>query len=336
MKYRNLANSDLEISVVGFGGWGIGGGALWDGYTDTPEAIRTIHAAVDRGITLFDTSPAYADGRSEELFGKALADRRSEVIIADKISPPDVHSSRVRPSVEASLRRLRTDYIDLLQQHWPAEDDEENSRIVEEMLALKREGKVREVGVSNFGGEELELAGHHDRIVSDQLPYNILFRAIEYRIVRALETRSMDIICYSPLLQGLLTGKFADADEVPVVRARTRHFSGERPKARHGEAGAEELTFSTLADLRRIAEEGGLELKELALAWLLRRPRVATILVGARSPAQAEENAKIADLELPDELYDAASEKTEALKEALGPNPDPWQHDSRISFESSE
>jgi aryl-alcohol dehydrogenase-like predicted oxidoreductase len=144
----------------------------------------------------------------------------------------------------------------------------------------------------------------------------------------------MDIICYSPLLQGLLTGKFSGADEVPVERARTRHFSGDRPQARHGEAGAEELTFSTLADLRRLAEESGLELKDLALGWLLRRDRVASILVGARSPGQAEDNAKVSELELPDELYRAASEKTEALKEAMGPNPDPWQHESRISIES--
>jgi aryl-alcohol dehydrogenase-like predicted oxidoreductase len=331
MEYRRLGSADFTISTVAFGGWGIGGGAMWEGETERSAAIKTLHAALEAGVTLFDTAPAYGDGRSEELFGEAFADRRERVIIASKLSPPDIAPERVRPAVEASLRRLKSDYIDLMQQHWPAEDGRD-TEVLRELFRLREEGKLREVGVSNFGPAELTSADAAGPAVSNQLPYNLLFRAIEYEILPALRSRGMHVLAYSTLLHGILAGKFRSPEEVPAGRARTRHFAAGRSQARHGEPGHEEATFAALRRIEELAGEAGLAMKELALAWLLHRPQVAAVLVGARTPRQAEENARAADIRLEPGLLEQLEAATEPLKQALGPNPDMWQRESRVRY----
>jgi aryl-alcohol dehydrogenase-like predicted oxidoreductase len=335
MQYRLLGNSNIEISPVAFGSWGIGGGLMWDGKTERSAAVRTLRGALDAGITLFDTAPAYGDGRSEELIGEAFADRRSRVVIATKLSPPDISPERVRPAVEASLRRLRTDYIDLLQQHWPAEDGRDDA-VLAELFRLREEGKVHEVGVSNFGPAELRTADRFGGVVSDQLPYNLLFRAIEFAILPAAAERNMGILAYSTLLHGLLAGKYSTPEEVPAGRARTRHFSTGRPHARHGESGHEEATFAALRRIRELAGEAGIPMKDLALAWLLQRPQVSAVLVGARSPEQAADNARAAEIALSADLVRQLEAATDPLKEAMGPNPDMWQSDSRVRYRKGD
>jgi aryl-alcohol dehydrogenase-like predicted oxidoreductase len=160
--------------------------------------------------------------------------------------------------------------------------------------------------------------------VTDQLPYSLLWRAIEYEIQPRCVDESIGILCYSPLMQGLVTGKYGSPDEVPEGRARTRHFSKDRPRARHGEPGCEAETFAAIERIRRISASVGQPMAAVAVAWLLTRPGVSAVLAGARTPGQIRETAQAADLVLAPETIDALTEATEEVKRLLGPSPDIW------------
>ena len=329
MHTRKLGRSELEVPVIAMGCWAIAGDAFW-GDQDEKEAIEAIHAAFDVGVNFYDSAEGYGAGESERLLGRALAGRRDQCIIATKAGGGQHHSPEgLREACEQSLRNLQTDYIDLYQLHWP----NHNIPFAETWAAMEdliREGKVRVAGVSNFGPldmEELLEAGHPD---VNQLAYNLLFRAIEFEIAPMCEENEIGVLCYSPMAQGMLTGKFASADDVPDGRARTRHFSSERENVRHGEAGAEAETFAAIAEIKSVADELGAPMHHVALAWLLRQPAVACVLAGMRSREQALDNAKAAELDLPDEVVERLSAVTDDLKAKLGANADMWQGDSRI------
>jgi aryl-alcohol dehydrogenase-like predicted oxidoreductase len=162
------------------------------------------------------------------------------------------------------------------------------------------------------------------------LAYNLLFRAIEYGIQSACAEKGLSILCYSPLAQGLLTGKFASADEVPAGRARTRHFSKNRAGTRHGQEGCEAETFPAVERIRSLCRRINEPMDRVSLAWLLHQPGVASVLAGARNPAQIQKNAAAGDLELSADVLRELTEITDELKRALGPNPDMWQGESRI------
>ncbi len=327
MQRTELGNSGIHVSVVALGTWPMVGDANW-GPQDEQDSITTIRRALDLGINFFDTAEAYGNGFAETLLGKALGDRRSEAVIASKVSPDHLRYDDVKRACEGSLKRLNTEWIDLYQVHWPNHTVpfEETFRA---LLDLQREGKIRVIGVSNFGVRDLQDALALAPVQSNQLPYSLLWRAIEYDIQPLCVKKRVSILCYSPLLMGLLTGKFRSADDVPPGRARTRHFSTTRPLARHGEPGQEKLTFETVAKIRAVAERLAVPMADLALAWLLQQPGVASVLVGARNPRQLQENARAADLSLSDDIVQELSAITDALKEAFGPNPDMWQAKSR-------
>ncbi len=327
MRTTELGTSGIYVSVIALGTWPMVGDANW-GPQDERQSIATIREALDLEINFFDTAEAYGNGYAETLLGKALGERRSEAVIASKVSPDHLHYDDVKKACEASLRRLNTEWIDLYQVHWPnhAVPFEETFQA---LLDLQREGKIRAIGVSNFGVQDLTAALELAPVQSNQLPYSLLWRAIEYEIQPLCVEKRVSILCYSPLLMGLLAGKFRSADEVPPGRARTRHFSSSRPLARHGEAGQEELTFETVAKIRTVAERLGVPMADLSLAWLLKQPGVASVLVGARNPEQLRENARAAELSLSEEVVQELSRITEPLKEAFGPNPDMWQGESR-------
>ncbi len=328
MRYATLGKTDIKVSVVAMGCWAIVGDATW-GPQDESQAIEAIHAALDAGITLFDTAEGYGDGYSETLLGKAIGGHRDKVVIASKVSASNARPADLKKACEQSLRRLCTDYIDLYQIHWPNREVPfvETWKALEE---LKQEGKVRAVGVCNFGPKDLAKMPNTPNCVSNQLPYNLLFRALEYDILPRCVEKNISVLCYSPLAQGLLTGKFTNADEVPKGRARTRHFAKTRPGTRHGEAGCETETFDAVDALRNICDRIGRPMSECALAWLIHQPGVSSVLAGARSPAQAIENAKAGDLLLSPDDVAAMSRATEPVKNALGPNPDMWQAESRM------
>ncbi len=329
MKYRVLGQMETKVSVVCMGCWSISTkDRFWEQQT-RPDSLAAIRASFESGINFFDTAPAYGDGESEELLSEALGSHRDEVVIATKIGPADLDSERVIQCCEESLRRLKTDHIDLYQIHWPngSLPLEPTMRALE---SLKKQGKIRAIGVSNFGRSYLDEARQHADIVTNQVPYNLLWRAIEYEILPNCTAHGTGILCYSPLSQGLLTGKFRSADAVPERRARTRLFRDSRPLSRHGEPGYEEELFAAVTDLVTIAESAGAPLGSLSLAWLLRQPGVAAVVCGARSAAQATENARAAEFELDDRVMLELTQATEKIKQLVGPNADMWETPSRM------
>jgi len=329
MQYRTLGRTDIEVSAVCLGCWALVGqaGDTW-GEQDRDESRRTVRAALDAGITFFDTAEVYGRGESEDLLGAALGPRRSEAVIASKVSRAHLKPGDVTAACDASLRRLQTDCIDLYQVHWP-DPDVPLADTFGALDALKEAGKVRAVGVSNFGASYLPDALNAGRIEGNQVCYSLLFRAIEHDVQPICAEHGISILPYSPLAQGLLTGKFRTADDVPEGRARTRLFSTDRPQARHGEPGCEAAVFAALDRIREICDGLGRPMNEVALAWLLAQESVTTVIAGARHPAQIEANARAADLDLPADVLTALDEATQPVKDHVGRNIDLWQTDSR-------
>jgi len=328
LKYQELGKTDIRVSRICMGCWAIAGDEVWGPQNDS-DSIRALNTAIDVGINFFDTAEVYGNGYSEEILGKAFSHQRQEIVIGSKVNPEHLSRKKIIKACEASLRRLKTDYIDLYHVHYPNPEIpiSETLRGLEE---LQNEGKIRAIGVSNFGCKDLQEFLAHGWIEVNQLPYNLLWRAIEHEILPFCLPNDIEITCYSPLSQGLLTGKFGSPDEVPEGRARTRHFSGARPMARHGEEGVESETFITIEAIRDIAEEINTPMAEMALAWLLARKGIMSVIVGARNPEQIRENARAADVELSSDIISRLTSSTEELKKKLGPNPDMYQSESRI------
>jgi aryl-alcohol dehydrogenase-like predicted oxidoreductase len=195
---------------------------------------------------------------------------------------------------------------------------------------LRQAGKIRAIGVSNFGVRDLGDMLAAGKFVSNQIPYSLLWRVIERAIQPLCVANDIGIICYSPLAQGLLTGRYASADEVPDGLTRTRLFAGTRPMARHGEPGCEAEAFAALAEVRRVADGLGWSMAEVSLAWVRQQAGVASILIGARSPDELAWNLPALNRVLPADALAELDAATAVVKAALGDNPDPWMVPSRV------
>ncbi|MBN1673571.1 MAG: aldo/keto reductase [Kiritimatiellae bacterium] len=323
MQYRKLGKTDMDVSAVCLGCWALIGGFNW-GPQDERDSVAAIKAALELGITFLDTAPMYGNGASEELLGKVLGADRDRVTIATKVGSADLAPDALMRSCEDSLRRLKTDRIDLLQVHWPsrAVPFEDTLRALQ---ALRAAGKVRAVGVSNFGTRDLSAMLAVGRVETNQLAYSLLWRAIEFEVQPLCVEHAVGILCYSSLAQGLLTGKFNSAEDVPADRARTRLFSKERPSARHDEPGCEAATFAAIDRIRAVCAQLGQPMSAVALAWLLARPAVTSVIAGARNAEQVRQNAEAAQLELPAELVAELDAATDPVKTHIGANADMWQ-----------
>ena len=328
MQYRKLGKTDISISAIAMGCWALAGDATW-GPQDPAESVATVHAALDAGVNLFDTAEGYSGGASEAVLGQALVGRRHEAVIATKVGRANLSREEVRRACEASLQRLRTDYVDLYQIHWPSR----SVPLAETMEALERlreQGKVRAIGVCNFGVQDLSDLLAVGWAETNQLPYSVLWRAIEFEVRQRCTDEGIGILCYSTLAQGLLTGKFRSAEDVPEGRARTRLFSGDRPEACHGEAGYETEVFAAIDQIRRICDEMHEPMGTVALAWVLHQPGVTAAIAGARQPDQIRQTAQAVDLALAPEVLSRLAEATEEIKRLAGPNPDMWQSKGRF------
>ena len=328
MKYRRLGKTDIQVSTVCLGCWTLIGDATW-GEQKKSDSVDAINAAFDAGINFFDTAESYGGGKSEELVGEVLAERRDKVIIATKVGRRELTASVVAEACDASLKRLNTDYIDLYQVHWPRSGTPV-AETVEAMQKLKQAGKIRAFGVSNFGASYLSELMEVGGTQSNQLCYSALWRPIEHDVQPICVENDISILCYSPLAQGLLTGKFVSADDVPEGRARTRLFSKDRPQSRHEEPGCETEAFEAVARIRGICEETGEPMARVALAWLLHRPAVTSVISGARNADQARENASAGDLELSNDVVERIAEATQPVLDYVGTNADMWQSLSRM------
>ena len=330
MQKRTLGKTDIKLDVITFSAWAIAGkGDLNWGDQDEQQAIDAIRAAIDVGMTTFDTAPGYGNGSSESILGKAIGPDRDKVTLLTKLLGDQLKPQNVANACDESLQRLNTDRIDLYQIHWPNRDVPFADTFAE-LEKLKDAGKIRAIGVSNFGPKDMASAADTHRFESNQLCYSLLFRAVEFDIQPKCLDEQTSILCYSPLAQGLLTGKFTSIDQVPEGRKRSRHFSTEQKLARHGEQGCEQLLFATVGALRGVCQRIGQPMSHVALAWLLAQPGVTSVLAGARSPEQVQSNVKAAALSLSPDVIEELNQVTDELKQTLGSNADPWMGDSRM------
>jgi aryl-alcohol dehydrogenase-like predicted oxidoreductase len=332
MERRECGRSGLKLPVLGLGCWAFGGGEYWGPHVQS-DVDAVVRRAFELGITYFDTAEVYNDGRSETSLGQALrALPRELVVIGTKVSPAHVQPDVLPGRCEASLRRLATDYIDLYMVHWPITPRSirhfdtriEVCPAMDEAFAalsrLREQGKVRHVGVSNFAPTRLEEAlGHCAPLAANELPYNLLSRAIEYEALPACRRLRVGVIGYMALLQGVLTDLYPTLDEVPVWQRRTRHFDARKTgAARHGSFGEEGATRHALSALRAVSREIGLTLPELALKWAVANRDLTCNLVGSRSVAKLEANVRAAEQPLPAEVVGRLNAITDPLKERLG------------------
>lgn len=328
MEYRRLGQTDMHVSVMALGCWPFAGGAVW-GDQDDAVSVATVHAALAAGINFFDTAEGYENGHSERVLGQGLQGRRHEAIIATKVSPSHLAKADVIKACEQSLVNLQTDYLDLYQIHWP-NWQVPLSETVEALHQLKQQGKVRAIGVSNFGVQDLGEMVTLSECTTDQLPYSLLWRVIEQEIQPLCLQKQVGLICYSPLMQGLLTGRYATVEDVPAGLARIRLYAGSRPMAQHGEPGCEAEVFMALQKIRHIADELGQPMATVALAWVKQQPGVTSFLVGARKPEELQWNLPVLELTLSADVVAALNHATAPVKAQLGNNPDMWMSTSRM------
>ena len=312
MEYRKIGDSELELSAITFGAWAAGGW-MWGG-TEPTEAVNAIRAAYDAGITSIDTAPVYGQGFSEVIVGEAIQGiPRDRVQILTKFGlrwdkpigdfyfktknnegqEISLYKYAGKESIieecEQSLRRLRTDYIDLYQIHWPAPSTPVEESM-EAVASLIQQGKVRFAGVCNYNDEQMNAANKAVHLVSNQVPYSMLNRKIEEVVVPYCLANKKSILAYSPLERGLLTGKikpghqFSEGDH----RASLKAYSPENIQR----------VNAFLDKLRPIAEDRGATLGQLVLRWTIEKPGITVALVGARNADQAIQNAKAMDVPL--------------------------------------
>ncbi|MBW4594036.1 MAG: aldo/keto reductase [Brasilonema angustatum HA4187-MV1] len=297
MEKRTLGTSDVKITPILMGTWQAGK-KMWVGVEDA-DSIKAIRAGFEAGMTTVDTAEVYGDGHSERIVAQALSDVRDQVEYATKVFANHLKYNQVIECCEHSLKNLRTDYIDLYQIHWPAGSFNSELVPIEETMNalnhLKKQGKIRAIGVSNFSKTQLEEASQYGRVDSLQPPYSLFWRYVEKDAMPYCIEHKIAIIAYSPLAQGLLTGKFEAGHKFDPQdnRAKNKLFQGENF----------ERAQQALEKLRPIAERHNCTLAQLALAWLIAQPQSYAI-AGVRYPEQATANAQAASVQLSTEdLY---------------------------------
>jgi len=308
MMTRKLGNSDLEITPIGFGAWAVGG--AWEfgwGAQDDADSVAAIHRALELGINWIDTAAIYGLGHSEQVVARALNEWNGSRpfvftkcgMIWDAAGKVDysLRAASIRREVEASLRRLRTEVIDLYQVHWPADDLKETEEGWATLAALQREGKVRWIGASNFSVEELASAQLIAPVTSLQPPYSLIKRDAEKAQLPWCEREDVGVIVYSPMASGLLTGA--------MTRERAASFPEGDWRKKNPEFQEPNLSrnLALVERLRAVGARHGRSPAETAIAWTLRNPAVTGAIVGGRSARQVEGIIGGADFQLtPEEV----------------------------------
>jgi aryl-alcohol dehydrogenase-like predicted oxidoreductase len=320
MRYARLGKTELNVSVLALGTWAFGGD--WGSF-DKADAESAINSALDQGITLFDTAQGYGFGAAEQLLGDSLWKRvrRDEVVVATKgglrmdgsTLVRDASAGWLRAGVEASLRNLSTDYIDVYQVHWPdpATPDEETAAALNQLVAA---GKIRHIGVSNYDAKELDALSQYTRVETLQPPYHMFRRDIEAEILPYTAANDIGVLAYGPLAHGLLSGRMSSATTFPRDdwRSHSPDFVGETFRR----------NTNVVARLGGFAAELDMPLPQLAVAWTLSNPAVDVAVVGARRAWQLEALAPAADVELSAADLDAIGTILSEAAPVTGPAPE--------------
>jgi len=327
MELRKLGQSDLQVSVIAFGAWAIGGW-MWGG-SDARDAVKALEAAIDTGMTTIDTASVYGFGLSEELTGKAVKGKRDRVQILTKFgmswdekegdfffdtknnSGEDISiyryasKKKVFKDCDDSLKRLMTDYIDLFQIHWP-DPTTPVSETMEALDILIQKGKIRAGGVCNYSVELLKDAEKTLAPVSDQVPYSMVRRDIENDLVPYCLGKNIGILAYSPLQRGLLSGK--------IKPGHNFNHGDTRPDTPYYKEPNLSKILHFLENIRPIADGHNVTLSQLVLNWTILQPGITCALAGARNPAQVLENAGAAGFTLSAEEMELINNKISDLQ----------------------
>jgi aryl-alcohol dehydrogenase-like predicted oxidoreductase len=294
MRYETLGDSDLKVSVIGFGGWAMGR-LFWGEDVVDEDSVAAVRRALDLGVNFFDTAAVYGGGHSERMLARGLAGRRDESIIATKCGRVraadgtlynDSSADSIRRECEQSLQNLQTDVIDLYQVHWPDEQTPFEETMAR-LLGLRDQGKIRYIGVSNFTVPMLEQVMALAPVVSLQPPYSLLRRDIEEEILPFCRERNLGVLCYSPMQRGLLTGRHRPGVTFPGSDSRSRDPLFQREKL--------ERIVKSVDEMAAMAAAHGKTAAQMAIAWVLSQPGVTVALCGAKRPAQIEESAGAGD-----------------------------------------
>lgn len=299
MEFRKMGNSDMKVSVISQGSWAIGG--KWAhgwGEVDDKESIRTIQKSIDAGINFIDSANVYGLGHAEEIIGEAIKGRRDKVFLATKFAAIvdeegnitwDASPEHMAQECEKSLKRFNTDYLDLLQIHWPLAETP-LSETMDGFKRLIKAGKLRYAGVCNFSKAQMEEALKYGELISHQLRYNLLERDVEADIIPFCIQKGIGVQVYGPLAHGLLAGEFKRGDKLKEEDWRSRYTLYEPDKF--------EKIMGILDKLLPIAKGYGRTLADLAVNWILSRKGVTTALIGMMHPWQVDENLKAVDFKL--------------------------------------
>jgi aryl-alcohol dehydrogenase-like predicted oxidoreductase len=317
MNYRNLGKSGLKVSQLCLGTNNFGG------QISEEASLKIVNKALDCGINAMDTANIYTGGKSEEIIGKAVKGRRDEAIIATKVGfgkldgPNQSGLSRkhILNQVERSLKSLQTDFIDIYYMHRfdPETPLEETLRTFDYLV---RQGKVRYIACSNFAAWQIAKANgiceNHDweKLIAVQPPYNLLQRDIEEDIIPYCQQEGLGILTYTPLMGGFLTGKYSKASP-PPAGSRFEY------NPRLGKHASQESNFAFLEQIENIADDVGIPVSKLAIAWILKNPAITAPIVGASSVEQVEENSRIVEINLDDDAYQRLNELTKGVSFSL-------------------
>ncbi|MGD8342288.1 MAG: aldo/keto reductase [Desulfobacterales bacterium] len=317
MKQRQLGKSDIQISSIIMGLWQAGK-EMWVGINDK-QTTAAIRAAYESGITTFDTAEAYGKGHSERVLASALSDVRNKVIYATKVFANHLKFDQVLQACDRSLKNLQSDYIDLYQIHWPSDsfgfEAVPISETMEALNALKQQGKIRSIGVSNFSRAQLQEAQQYGPIDSLQPPYSLFWRHVETDLMPYCIENKITILAYSPMAQGFLTGKFGPGHtfEKGDVRAKNKLF----------QPPMYDRVQQALTRLEPIARQKGITLGQLALGWVISHSGTCAI-AGARNAEQTADNAAAGTITLSEQELADIDEIGRAVTDYLDDDPVMW------------
>jgi aryl-alcohol dehydrogenase-like predicted oxidoreductase len=318
VEYRKLGKDGPTVSALGYGCWEMGNPGY--GSTEENEIVAAVNRAIDLGVTLFDTAPNYGFGGSEEVLGRALGSRRKDIVLVSKVAISwdpvtfttkfDGRYSTIKKLNEESLKRLGTDHLDVVLMHWPDPETpiEESMRALED---LRTEGKARYVGVSNYNAYELRRAKQAAPLIANQVGYNLFDRRWEREMFPTAQELGIGVMAYGPMAHGLLTGTLPreNAFDENDWRRRGMIFGQRLFGPNLGR------NLDVVDKLLTVADKIETTLPRLALAWVLRHPAVSVALSGCRNPREVEENVRVMETKIPDEVL---TEIDEIMRGAAG------------------